>query len=89
MAKNADVVKAVQVVGVAVGQQNSVKGGEFCGQRLAPKVGAHVNKDAPGLSFKFVFQKRAGPVALVAAVGGTAHGAVAGDYRNSVACSAS
>ena len=88
MAKNADVVKAVQVVRVSVGQQKRVQRRKAASKRLASKVGAYVNQNAPSLSFKVIFQKGACSVAFVARVRGLANLAIAGDYRDAVACSA-
>src|SRR3954447_785984 len=74
----AQVVDAVDVVGVGVGVEERVDGADAGVQALLPQVGAGVDQDAPALRLD---QDRAA-AALVARVGRAADGAGAADLRH-------
>jgi hypothetical protein len=77
--ERANVVEALDVIGVAMGEQNGFKALDACGEGLRAKIGSGINDDV----LPIAREEDGGTQALVVRVGGVADGAVAADRGNS------
>jgi len=76
--EGANVVKAEDVIGVAVSEEDGFEAIEAGGEGLGAEVGSGVNDDVLGIAE----EKDGGTEALVVRIGGVANGAVAADCWN-------
>ena len=76
----AEVVEAGEVVGMVVGEENAVQGGDAVEEALGTEVGGRVEKEAGGGGL----EENGGTKAAVAGIGGRADGTITGEHGNSV-----